>query len=141
DEQSPAGLQNAEDFTHVVGQVRPVVLRLDGRYQVELIFWIGQLRYRGLLDLDAARLDQGCIFRARRGHAAGGVVDAVDIAGGCQRSELLNGPAAPAPYIENREVLADLNVTQSPIRQRGMGEIHDPSEKPACESVWLSNLP
>ena len=128
DQQGAAGLEDAEDFLHVVRQIGPIVLGFNGGGQIEFVVGKGKLRDGGLLDFDAAGVQGGGIFAAGGGDAALGVIHAVDFAIGGEGGEFLDGSAAAAADVEQSEVFVNFDVLQAPVGESGMGTIHEPGK-------------
>lgn len=140
DDQCSSRSQHPQDFTHVVDQVRPVILGFDSGDEIECVFLEWQLRHGSLLDFDATGLDQMRVPGTRRGHTSICIIHSENLAIGRKLGQLLDGFAAAATYIQNGKVLFDLNVLQAAVGQPGMGQIHHPQEEPADPFGRFSNL-
>ena len=69
-----------------------------------------------------------------------GVIDSINVPVGGHRRQLPQRPAAATAYVENREILLDANVHESPVGQLGVGLVHQHGEQATRESVWFTNL-
>src|SRR5215469_8750764 len=59
------------------------------------------------------------------------MIDAIDLALSSSGGELIYGPSPTAAHVENRVVLGDRDMRQSPVGQFGMPAVHGPQVESA----------
>ena len=105
-----AGLRDAEDFTHVSGQVWPPEVCFDGGDEIEHAVRKRQLRNRTVADFDAAQIDPSRIRFLGCADAIFGIVDAVDFSLRSDGGQFTDGPATAATHIKDGAMLFDRDV-------------------------------
>lgn len=115
-------------------------MRFHGRNEIEHAVPKWEPRHGAMPDFDPAHIDPASICSFACDYALLGKINAEDPSLCRCRGLLANRSAATTTYIENRVVLFDGNVRQTPICEVGMTPVHAPQNESAQPSCWLLAL-